>query len=327
MPFPTFTVTQKKVAAIWLLAGSCMIAVLIMFITPSERQERLSELALADSLIQQELSLFNISSEYIRIFDYPVTDQFTRKRYVVNLPVQVSKTHLHAKLNSQFRQFGVSSIGYVDVPDRKMSLHLFYRDKIIRTLELRTEPDYVRIPHPATLFIYFDRRPTAYQLERIRMLGIPANIVLRSASRRSLVRWTETLPEDLTEAGIWFDDVRTTYDELIQDDAALFRTLAEVAQIHNRPVLLDFSADASWLTAEQKERLESLNIAIREAGDMIILSSEDRFKFDRQMLTYSRLARQAGRPRLLVRGTDRTLDWLEEWIPRIKRGGVIFVTP
>lgn len=227
--------TQKK-AILWLLIGSCLVSLFILLTAPSDHVSRLQSFDQADSLIRQELAFFNVPEHLIRTSEIRVTDDFTRKHYRVDLPVQVSKSHLHAELNNVFRPLRVETIGYVDVPDREMTVHLIHRDKIIRTIALRTDPEYERIPHPAELFVYFDRRPTETQLTRLHQLDIPVGVILRTASRRSLVRWVEMIPDENHQIGIWFDDSRTSYGGTDLDDPALLQSLEAVSRIHNDPV-------------------------------------------------------------------------------------------
>lgn len=315
---------QKKIL-LWLLAGSCMAALLVLLFYPAEQRKHLHDLAIADSLIHQELALFNVPQNRIRTIEHTVGDHFTRKQYVVDLPVQVSKTHLHAELNKQLRPWQIKTVGHVDVAENEMTLYLVYRDTIIRSIELRTDPDFVRIPHPAELLVYFDRSPTSSQIERLQQINVPVGIVLRSDSRRLLTRWAEELPEALTPVLIWFDDAQTSFEESSMDSPELVRSLEAVTRIQNEVRVLAFAPGENRSTDEaNSKRLEELDVPVYPASGIMIITGEDRFEFDRQMLTYSRLARQAAGPRLLVRVSDTTLDWLEEWIPRVQRGGVVF---
>lgn len=134
-----------------LLASSCIAVFLLLLFHPGDRRTSLESFAQADSLITSELHRFRIGQERVRSFEYPVTDGFTRKRYVISLPAGVSQTHLHAELNQAFRHYRVETIGYVNVPEREMQVLILFNNKIIRTLELRTEA-------PRTTFNLPDRR-------------------------------------------------------------------------------------------------------------------------------------------------------------------------
>lgn len=324
MPLLSLSELQRKKIIVGLLAGSCVVALIILLFHPSGRSNNLPGLALADSLIHQELTLFNVPDERIRTIEYPVNEDFTRKRFVVELPAQVSKTHLHAELHKQLQNWRVETIGYVDVPEDEMTVHMIYRDKIIRSLDLHTDPDFERIPHPAGLWVYFNRRPSVSHIEQIRRLDIPVGIVLRSDSRRTLTRWSGELPDDMSRVWIWYDDERTSYGDTALDDPDLLESLEAVSRVQENIRLLAFNEDHPGSEIEQNEQLESLEVEVDNGSGMMIISSDNRFEFDQQMLAYSRLARQAAGPRLMVHATDNTLEWLEEWIPRIQRGGVVF---
>ncbi len=129
---------QKKLL-LGLLAGSCIAVFLALLFYSVEERAPLQHLSQADSLILGELARFHVSGDLVRTIDYPVTDHFTRKRYVVTLPPGVSHTHLHSELNQKFYRYRVETVGFVNVPEREMRVLILFDDKIIRTLELRTE--------------------------------------------------------------------------------------------------------------------------------------------------------------------------------------------
>lgn len=292
-------------------------------LVPAEPHKGFGDIAQADSLIQQELSLFNISPDHIRTDRFMVNDAFTRKRYIIDLPPQISKTHLHAELGEELRRWKIDTVGFVDVPEDEMTIHLLYGEKIIRSLHLRTNPELLRISHPAELWLYFDQQPATSLTDRIQNLSVPKGVVLRSASERSLVRWAEVISGVYSNWWIWYDDTPDFSGQSRLDNPDMIRAIRSVSQVSQTPHLLVFGEFAS----EAGELPDDLEINVTDGSEMMILSSENRFEFDQAMLTYSRIARQAGRPQVLVRVTNQTIEWLEEWIPRIRRGGVVFVGP
>ncbi len=124
-----------------LLAGSCLAVFLMLLLLPAYERGTLQDLSQADSLILEELTNFHVSRNRIRTFEYPVTDDFTRKRYVVTLPANISQTHLHFELQQKLWRYRVDTIGYVNVPENHMKVLILFDDKIIRTLELRNDSD------------------------------------------------------------------------------------------------------------------------------------------------------------------------------------------
>ncbi len=152
MNYPEIPLLLSKQILFVLLVSSCVAVFLLLLFHPGERRTSLQSFAQADSLITSELSRFRIGQERIRTFEYPVTDGFTRKRYVISLPAGVSQTHLHAELNQTLRNYRVQTVGYVNVPEREMQVLILFNNKIIRTLELRTEAS-------RTTFNLPDRRP------------------------------------------------------------------------------------------------------------------------------------------------------------------------
>lgn len=128
--------TVKKVLA-GLLAVCCLAAVTLLVTTPKPELYHLSNLNQADSLILSELQAHRIAQRQVRRIDYPVNEQFTRARYVIDMPPGSSPTHLHGDLSRRLRPWGISVRGRVDVPGGVTTLDLLYRTKVVRTLELR----------------------------------------------------------------------------------------------------------------------------------------------------------------------------------------------
>ncbi len=140
MTVPPFPMLIQKKILLGLLAGSCLAVFLALIFYTGEERSPLQHLSQADSLIHGELTRFRVPAERIRTIDYPVTDDFTRKRYVVAVPPGVSQTHLHSELNRKFYRYRVETVGFVNVPEQEMKVLILFDNKIIRTLELRTDP-------------------------------------------------------------------------------------------------------------------------------------------------------------------------------------------
>jgi len=129
----------RKKILLGMLAASCVAVFSLLILHPGEQRTSLRSFSQADSLIIHELNRFRVGPDRIRTFQYPVTEDFTRKRYVVSLPPGVSQTHLHAELNRKMGSYRVQTVGYVNVPERELRVLILFDNKIIRTLELRTE--------------------------------------------------------------------------------------------------------------------------------------------------------------------------------------------
>ena len=132
--------TALKQVLAGLLAISCLAALTLLITTPKPEIYRLSHLGQADSLILAELQAHRISQTHVRRFDYQVNEEFTRVRYRIEIPPGASPTHLHGDLSRRLRPWGISIRGRVDVPGGITTLDLLYRNKVVRTLELRRVP-------------------------------------------------------------------------------------------------------------------------------------------------------------------------------------------
>ncbi len=129
----------RKKILLGMLVVSCLAVFSLLVLHPGEQRTTLKSFSQADSLIIHELNRFRVGPDRIRTFEYPVTEDFTRKRYVVSLPPGVSQTHLHAELSRNLGGYRVQTMGYVNVPEREIRVLILFDDKIIRTVELRSE--------------------------------------------------------------------------------------------------------------------------------------------------------------------------------------------
>ncbi len=139
MTFSAIPLLLRKQVLAGLLAASCAAVFLLLVLHPGPQRSSLQSFSQVDSLIISELTRFHVSTDRIRTFEYHVSDGFTRKRYVISIPPGVSQTHLHAELNRKLRHHRVDTVAFVNVPEREMKVLILFNDKIIRTLELRTE--------------------------------------------------------------------------------------------------------------------------------------------------------------------------------------------
>ena len=141
MPFLLFSPFARKKAAAWLLTALCLGFLLILKLAPDQNNRALQSLAQADSLINQQLAYFKIDTDAVHIIDYPVTDGFTRRHFVLYLSEDISKTHLHFALNTSLGQYNVATTAFADVPNQQLNILVLYKNKIIRSLELRSETE------------------------------------------------------------------------------------------------------------------------------------------------------------------------------------------
>lgn len=122
-----------------MLALASLAVFLLLLLHPGEQRSTLKSFSQVDSMIVHELNRFEVEPDHIRIFEYPVTEDFTRKRYVVSLPPGISQTHLHAELNRSLGRYRVQTKGQANVPQRETRILILFDNKIIRTVELRSQ--------------------------------------------------------------------------------------------------------------------------------------------------------------------------------------------
>lgn len=130
---------QKKKIIVILLFISCFVSGYSFFSVSDHTAKHLQSFAQADSLIRQELALFNIRPHQIQTESIVIDSSFSRKVFHVEVPDYLSKTEIHAELNETFYPFAVKTPGRVLFPDKHIKIHLVYQDTIIRTLFLKAQ--------------------------------------------------------------------------------------------------------------------------------------------------------------------------------------------
>lgn len=327
MPFFSSSLFVLKKIFIWILVASCLVVVFLLFQTREAVPNYEDVFYLTDSLILQELALFNIDTKSIRTIRYPVTPDFTRKLIIAGLPPQIPKTLFHSALNKQLKTANIHITGYMDVPEEVLTLYVQYENKVIRTIKLHTDNDYVRIPHPASLMIYFDRGPRLSQLKKIRNWGIPAGLVLQVSNPRSINRRVMGLSDIISPVWIWLEEGESGNAEAtITKNSELFKAFQKASALHDDLRLFITKRPDQKIQVEEKEDI-FFGLPYTRVRKSQIIEPKNRQNFDEIMLSFSQLAQRAGNPTLVVPGNDSSLEWIEEWIPRIQQGAIVFVKP
>ncbi len=103
---------------------------------PSKKRQKLQRLSQADSLVLGTLSKFNIPKKHISIHFKRVDSSFTRKVYIVSVPLYFPKIRFHAALKAQFSRYNVTLPARIIFPDKNIDIQLYYQDTIIRTIKM-----------------------------------------------------------------------------------------------------------------------------------------------------------------------------------------------
>ncbi len=131
--------TRKRWIVLLLVASCLAGGILLLTWTPQEYQILRSPAQL-DSLIELNLERFQVEDQRVRTTSIRLDTTEVRRIYNLRLPPHISKTQWHYELDKLVRPYGVSTPARVIFPEQDMRIHLAYRENILRTLHIRSDP-------------------------------------------------------------------------------------------------------------------------------------------------------------------------------------------
>lgn len=281
--------------------------------------KRLQSLAQADSLIQQQLDDFNISEEQVSITATPVDSNFIRRTYSIGVPFGFSKTQFHAELNQFLHPYGIRTPARVTFPAQDINIQLSYRNTVIRTISLQTDPELSLQENNISILIAFDEVPDDETLSELASLGEPIPLVIKIEQPMEIQDLKEELNGRYTPILFWFQNKNGKDLVKTNPDAATERL--------NR--LQDISPNTTVLALQDKEEISKLGsfskISFITADNELLLHSEigkDSFFDELKVLQRNNSAHTA-----LVMGNTNTVAWLKEKLPDLKKAGIKIVSP
>lgn len=318
---------KKKIIALLLLISSILCLLLILKLPPQNRQ-RLTSLSETDTLITRELRAFNIKKQQIRVRDIHVNKKFTRKVYTVDLPIQFSKTYLHAELNKRLYSYGIHDPAIVHLPEGNMDIQLAYGGDIIRTIELVSDTSIKYRRYPASVLAYFNSKPSADVIKSIEDLGNRLPIVLKITNASQGKEWFNSIKDMEPHIIFWFEADQNNQNSDDEADWHLNEHLHTLSKIFRNPtVLVNPTANNQTQTLIDKDS-RHLKINFVNARNAIVVSTDEgQMHFERQLQRFMRLAEQDVRPIMLINATDESFHWLKNSIQRFKKSGLTLVPP
>lgn len=169
--------TKKRIIAALLLV-SCIISGYMLASVSAPPFRELNNLSEADSLLLRHFESFNIPRSQVSVRTVRVDSNFSRKQYRVRVPPGFSKTQLHAEITEGFYPRNVSAPARVRFPQLDLSIYLAYRNTVIRTVTIETDPGLVMERNPASIMVAFEDHPEDELVRRIVQFGEPIAILL-----------------------------------------------------------------------------------------------------------------------------------------------------
>jgi len=289
--------------------------------------ENLTSLEVIDEIIQSELTEFNVKQSQIRERDAGITDGFNRKVYRVSIPQNFSKTFLHSELAYRLSQYGVATPSTVNLPDDEMNIHIYWRNTVVRTIELRNNSNVVRNQSPGAILLTSDTYPSQAVLNRITQMGEPIRLILESDNTDVILSWMQQMPRNMKPPLIALN-----YGAAVAglSDERFDRYVADVARIRKQ------STNATMILIEMGGSIEERRVSrLRRTGIyMTVVSSPmrvkapiDRESFRAQLQTFVYASRAGELPVLILPASAEIVDWLKADLVNYKKGGLVLAEP
>ena len=318
---------KKKVIAS-LLFLSCLVSLVLLLTVHPVVHKQLTSLSQADSLITREFREFNIKKKQVRIKDIHVNKKFTRKIYIVDLPVQFSKTYLHDELNQKLYSYGIKDPAIVHLPEGNMDIQLAYQGDIIRTIKLVSDTSIKYRRYPASILAYFNQRPSVKVVKAIEDLGNRLPIVLKISNVSEAKTWYNEIKKANPHVIFWISNGEPLQDSNGAIDWHLNEQLQTLGKLFRNPtVLVNPNANEQTRILIDKDS-QHLGINYINTHQAIVVNTEaGRFHFERQLQQFMRQAEKDTRPIMLISATDESFGWLKSSIQRFKKSGLTLVSP
>lgn len=287
--------------------------------TSSTSQKNIESLAQADSLIQNHLADFNVGNDQVSVSSTPVDSNFIRKTYHVGVPYGFSKTQFHAELNQLLHSYNINTPARVTFPEQDVNIQLSYRDAVIRTISLQTDPELTLQKSNISILMAFEEVPSDQTLSDLASLGEPIPLVIKIDQPMEIQDVKEELNGRYTPVLFWMQNKNGKDLIKTNPDAATERL--------NR--LQDLSPNTALLALQTKEEISSLgsfsDITFITANNALLLHEEIGKKsfFDELKI----LQKNNNSHTALITGNANTVQWLKEKLPDLKKAGINIVSP
>lgn len=303
---------NKKSLIVLLLLLSCLLSAWLLVTASGGQHRSLESLAQVDSLLQADFQNFSIKSSQVESWFVTVDSTFRRRVFRITLPGRFSKTQLHAEIHRTLHPYGVETPSRVIFPQRDMNIHLRWKETIIRTLQLRTDPDLPMHQNVASILVAFGNPPDPDLQRRFREMGealVPA-VAVRTPMEAGAFRqgWNEFGVEPV----VWLREEGGDLDAILR-------------QVGNsRPGTAVVGGEITGI----RQAIERHSLDYVPADEArLLLPGSGREHFMEQLDAFAREARRGERPLLIVSAGSRTLAWLREALPEYKKSGLSLTGP
>lgn len=317
---------NKKIVVILLLILCSGVTLYLLLTEQSWGHQQKLNLSQTDTLLVHEFKAFNIPKQQIHIYSVKTGSLLDRKVYYVQVPAAFSKTYFHAELAALLQKYNVTTPARVHLPAKDMDIDLYYHNTIIRTLQLRTNPDLVLERNPGSILVYTDHKPDVSLIDKLISKGLDIPLVFKINDAAQAKEWKSVLQQK---------DIDTYYWLTGPDDASkgkeiwyLNEQLNNLKKIFQNPTALLFPAiDPQSKNIISKDR-DLLGISTIDASNALMVNGNDNhLDFDHSLQQFINMADNGKRPVLLIKATDDNIAWLGNELPQYQKAGLLLVPP
>ncbi len=316
---------HRIVVALLLL---CIVAsVTLLYFPGIVKSDEEASLEQIDQIIQSELTEFNIKSNQINEREADVSESFNRKILRVSVSQDFSKTFLHSELAYRLRAIGVGTPATVNLPDGEMNIHVYWRNTVVRTIELRHSINVNRNQSPGAILFISDSYPSSDVLNRIAQMGEPVRLILKSDNTDVILNWLQEIPRNMKPPLVLLD--HGSYVSGLSDER-FDRYVADVTRISKQ------SSNASLILIESGGIIADRRLSrLRRTGTHLVKVSEpmwittptDRESFRANLQAFVFASRAGEMPVLILTASADVIDWLKEDLVNFKKGGLMLAEP
>lgn len=296
----------------------------MLVVAPGEQSQVIHSFAQTDSLIQQELSAFNIGKQQVRTSQTHVDSNFSRKTYHIGVPYQFSKTQFHAELNERLHPYSIETPAKVTFPEQNMDIHLLYKNTVIRSLSLQTDPELVLNRNRISILFVFDYVPSEELISQLERLGEPIPIILKIENAMQANEIQEKLETQYDRIAYWLQN--EDGDDLIQTDrAAALSRLKQFQEVFPDALMLHHNASKEGSIEDKKQLIAKTKMTFIDVSNALIL--QEQLGKSSFLESLNKLRSRQAYSTAIITGNETTLSWFSQKLPDLKKAGVIITPP
>ncbi len=313
---------RKKWLILSLLLASNVVAAYLLWQQTTNTTQVIYELSEVDAIIRNELTAFNIHKQEIKTIPASTSDGLVRDIYRVTVPQEFSNTFFHSELALKLYPYEIRVPATVELPGTDMNIHVYFKNTVIRTIQLRRSDELNRPADPGFLLVEASSDPSAELLQLLTTMGEPIRLMIRSDNPEVLLEWLQDIP-NTTKPPLFYldagDEISSLPPKSFDRWLGMVSTLAKIKP--NASVIVRDDALAS-----SPKRLAQ----IYETGVNVIPLIEpdylqkgvERPVFLSSLERFVQRTRNGEKPYLVLEADPELLKWLKEDLIPYKKGGL-----